>query len=104
MFFLRYGVARDPPDPVYITVSLHAMRNPGVRVMTSENDLNEARSEAQLILDLRDEDVAKIFFQHTMRRNLTRTVRHLDHLVKSGGDDRHLGESALTRLGFGANL
>ncbi len=68
--------------------------------MTSESDLQEARSEAQLILDLRDEDVARIFFQRTMRRNLSRTVRHLDQLVKSGGDDRALGESALLRLGF----
>jgi hypothetical protein len=68
--------------------------------MTSESDLQEARSEAKLILDLRDEDVANAFFEHTMRRNLTRTVRHLDRLVKSGGDDRKLGESALERLGF----
>ena len=68
--------------------------------MTSESDLQEARSEAQLILDLRDEEVAKIFFQHTMHRNLSRTVRHLDQLVKSGGNDRKLGESALERLGF----
>jgi hypothetical protein len=70
--------------------------------MTSQNDLQEARSEAQLILDLRDEEVSRIFFQHTMRRNLSRTVRHLDDLMKSGGDDRKLGESALVRLGFSA--
>lgn len=68
----------------------------------SESDLMEARSEARLILDLRDEEVSQIFFQQTMRRNLTRTVRHLDRLVQSGGDDRRLGESALERLGFGA--
>jgi hypothetical protein len=71
--------------------------------MTSESDLSEARSEAQLILDLAEDDVAKIFFQQTMRRNLARTVRHLDRLVQSGGDDRKLGESALQRLGFGAH-
>ncbi len=70
--------------------------------MTSESNLEEARSEAQLILALQDEEVAKIFFQQTMRRNLSRTVRHLDRLVKSGGDDRKLGESALERLGFTA--
>lgn len=70
--------------------------------MKSESDLMEARSEARLILDLGDDEVAKIFFQQTMRRNLTRTVRHLDRLVQSGGDDRRLGESALERLGFGA--
>ena len=71
--------------------------------MTSENDLDEARSEAQVILALKDEDVARIFFQQTMRRNLTRTVRHLDRLVLRGGDDRKLGESALERLGFSAH-
>jgi hypothetical protein len=70
--------------------------------MMSESDLMEARSEARLILDLGDDEVAKIFFQQTMRRNLTRTVRHLDRLVQSGGDDRTLGENALERLGFGA--
>ncbi|WP_024275446.1 hypothetical protein [Hyphomicrobium sp. 802] len=70
--------------------------------MMSESDLMEARSEARLILDLGDEEVSQIFFQQTMRRNLTRTVRHLDRLVQSGGDDRRLGESALERLGFGA--
>lgn len=70
--------------------------------MMSESDLMEARSEARLILDLGDDEVAKIFFQQTMRRNLTRTVRHLDRLVQSGGDDRRLGENALERLGFGA--
>jgi hypothetical protein len=71
--------------------------------MISENDLDEARSEAQLILDLRDDDVARMFFQHTMHRNLSRTVRHLDRLMKKGGDDRRLGESALQRLGFSAS-
>lgn len=71
--------------------------------MMSETDLNEARSEARLIMDLADEEVSKIFFQQTMRRNLTRTVRHLDRLVKCGGDDRKLGESALERLGFAAH-
>jgi hypothetical protein len=70
--------------------------------MTAESDLIEARSEARLILDLRDEDVTKIFFQQAMRRNLTRTVRHLDRLVQRGGDDRMLGESALEKLGFTA--
>jgi len=70
--------------------------------MTSETDLEEARSEAQVILGLADDDVVKIFFQQTMRRNLTRTVRHLDGLVRRGGDDRKLGESALQRLGFAA--
>jgi hypothetical protein len=37
-----------------------------------------------------------------MRRNLSRTVRHLDRLMQKGGDDRKLGQSALNRLGFGA--
>lgn len=68
--------------------------------MLSARALDEARSEAQIILALRDEDVAKIFFEETMRRNLSRTVRHLDRLVQNGGNDRQLGESALKRLGF----
>jgi hypothetical protein len=68
--------------------------------MSSEEALNQARSEAQAILGLRDEDLSKMFFEQTMRRNLARTVRHLDRLVNAGGDDRHLGEKALQRLGF----
>ncbi|RUO99547.1 hypothetical protein [Hyphomicrobium sp.] len=68
--------------------------------MMTESDLEEARSEAQLIMTLQDDDVARIFFQQTMHRNLSRTVRHLDRLVKTGGSDRTLGESALQRLGF----
>jgi hypothetical protein len=68
--------------------------------MMSESDLEEARSEAELIMKLRDDDVARIFFQQTMRRNLSRTVRHLDRLVKIGGSDQTLGENALQKLGF----
>ncbi len=68
--------------------------------MASESEIDEARTEAETILSLRDEDVARLFFEKTMRRNLSRTVRHLDRLVLSGGADRKLGESALKRLGF----
>jgi hypothetical protein len=70
--------------------------------MASESSLNEARSEAQVILDLGDEEVAKLFFQQTMHRNLSRTVRHLERLLRNGGEDRELGETALKRLGFPA--
>ena len=52
--------------------------------MSAESDLKEARSEARVILELRDEDVAKMFFEKTMRRNLSRTVRHLDRLMRNG--------------------
>ena len=52
--------------------------------MSAESDLEEARSEARVILELRDEDVAKMFFEKTMRRNLSRTVRHLDRLMRNG--------------------
>lgn len=68
--------------------------------MPSKESLAEARSEAQFILALGDKDVADLFFRETMRRSLSRTVRHLDRLVLNGGDDRHLGERALSRLGF----
>ena len=70
--------------------------------MVSERSINEARTEAQVILDLRDEDVAKLFFQQTMHRNLSRTVRHLERLLLNGAEDRKLGEAALKRLGFAA--
>lgn len=66
----------------------------------SDSELKEARSEAQAILALREEDIGKLFFRETMRRNLSRTVRHLDRLVASGGEDRELGASALKKLGF----
>lgn len=70
--------------------------------MSSESELSEARSEAEAILALRGDDLAKMFFERTMRRNLTRTVRHLDRLIRAGGEDKKLGEKALTRLGFSA--
>ncbi|MBS0269672.1 MAG: hypothetical protein JSS54_11915 [Proteobacteria bacterium] len=68
--------------------------------MTSEKDLIEARSEANAILSLPADDLAKLFFEQTMHRNLARTVRHLDELVLAGGEDKELGERALSRLGF----
>jgi hypothetical protein len=68
--------------------------------MTSESKLDEARASAKAILALRGEDLSKLFFEQTMRRNLSRTVRHLDRLIKAGGEDRKLGERALSRLGF----
>ena len=68
--------------------------------MAAKDNLDEARSEAQAILSLDDGDVADLFFREAMRRNLSRTVRHLDRLVESGGADRQLGASALSRLGF----
>lgn len=64
------------------------------------NKLDEARSEAEAILALRDEDLSRMFFRETMRRNLSRIVTRLDRLVRSGGEDRTLGERALKRLGF----
>ena len=66
----------------------------------SKDDLEEARSEAQAILQLRDPDVRNLFFQKAMKRSLSRTVRHLDLLVERGGDDKSLGTRALQRLGF----
>lgn len=54
------------------------------------------------ILAVRNDDLSKMFFERTMRRNLTRTVRHLDRLIRAGGDDKILGEKALSRLGFSA--
>jgi hypothetical protein len=68
--------------------------------MSSDDDLQEARSEAEAILALSEDNLAKLFFEKTMRRNLARTVRHLDKLVMAGGEDRPLGERALKRLGF----
>ncbi len=72
--------------------------------MPSEDELQEARSEAEAILTLSDEALTKLFFDVTMRRNLSRTVRHLDRLVRSGASDRELGKAALERLGFSAEL
>lgn len=68
--------------------------------MSTKENIEEARSEAQLILALGDKDVADLFFRETMRRSLSRTVRRLDRLVRNGGDDQQLGERALSRLGF----
>lgn len=62
--------------------------------------LEEARSEAEAILALRDEDLGRMFFRETMRRNLSRIVSRLDILVKIGGEDKALGKKALKRLGF----
>lgn len=70
--------------------------------MSSENDLSEARGEAEAILALCNDDLSKMFFERTMRRNLTRTVRHLDRLIRAGGEDKTLGQKALSRLGFSA--
>lgn len=70
--------------------------------MPSKPNLEEARSEAQVILNLREKDVADLFFREAMKRNLSRTVRRLDRLVANGGNDRELGEKALKRLGFAA--
>lgn len=68
--------------------------------MSWEDRLQEARAEAEAILALNDDALAKMFFERTMRRNLARTVRHLDQLVEAGGEDRSLGEHALSKLGF----
>jgi hypothetical protein len=68
--------------------------------MASKDNLAEARAEAQAVIALPDSDLSRMFFEQTMRRNLARTVRHLDRLVLAGGDDRVLGKSALNRLGF----
>lgn len=62
--------------------------------------LEEARSEAEAILALRDEDLGRMFFRETMQRNLSRIVSRLDKLIQSGGDDKALGQKALKRLGF----
>ena len=68
--------------------------------MSWEDRLQEARAEAEAILSLNDDALAKMFFESTMRRNLARTVRHLDWLVEAGGEDKSLGEHALSKLGF----
>ncbi len=66
----------------------------------SDNQLIEARAEAKLILGLQDQQLADLFFEKSMSRNLARTVRRLDQLIRKGGDDKDLGASALKRLGF----
>lgn len=63
-------------------------------------DIDEARAEATAILKLDDASLATLFFNKTMKRNLSRTVRHLDKLVASGGENAQLGTAALNRLGF----
>lgn len=68
--------------------------------MAPRDNLEEARTEAQAILRMRDGDVAALFFREAMRRNLSRTVRHLDRLIERGGADRELGARALSKLGF----
>jgi hypothetical protein len=68
--------------------------------MVSKENMEEARNEAQFILSLDDKDVADLFFRETMRRQLSKTVRRLDRLATSVGEDRALGERALSRLGF----
>jgi hypothetical protein len=68
--------------------------------MASTQNLDEARSEAEIILSLSADHLTNLFFRETMRRNLSRTVRHLDRLVSAGGQDRDLGMKALERLGF----
>jgi hypothetical protein len=70
--------------------------------VVSQNDLLEARSEASALLALGSEDLQRFFFDEAMTRNLSRTVRHLDRLVRAGGEDRELGTAALQRLGFSA--
>jgi DNA-binding MarR family transcriptional regulator len=40
---------------------------------------------------------------HHLGTTGSRTVRHLDRLVKAGGDDKELGKRALRRLGFVAD-
>jgi hypothetical protein len=66
-------------------------------------DLQEARSEAEAILKLSPDQLNAMFFEQAMRRNLSRTVRHLDKLVEAGGDDKKLGKTALKKLGFWEN-
>ena len=68
--------------------------------MGSEEELQEARAEAEAILALRDADLTMMFFTKMMRRNLARSVRHLDRLVVAGGKDEALGKAALKKLGF----
>jgi hypothetical protein len=68
----------------------------------TQEDLLEARSEASALLALGSGDLQRFFFDETMRRNLSRTIRHLDRLVRAGGEDRELGRAALQRLGFSA--
>lgn len=70
--------------------------------MTSNQNLQEARTEAEVILTLSDDQVTALFFEKAMRRNLSRTVRRLDELVLNGGTDKKLGATALKRLGFDA--
>lgn len=71
-----------------------------MREGTNMAGIDEARTEAEAILKLDQESLGKLFFSKTMKRNLSRTVRHLDKLVASGGEDRKLGAAALNRLGF----
>lgn len=66
----------------------------------SQEAIEEARSEAEAIMKLGEQELHTLFFRETMRRNLSRTVRHLDKLVEQGGPDRKLGKAALKKLGF----
>ena len=68
--------------------------------MMQVDKMVEARVSAQAILGLAEKEVANLFFQQSMRRTLSRTVRQLDRLVSRGGSDKALGERALKRLGF----
>lgn len=73
-------------------------------VCVMSQKLDEARASAHGILALGEKDVTNLFFEAAMRRNLSRTVRQLDRLLASGGDDKALGEQALKRLGFPPTL
>lgn len=68
--------------------------------MAGRKHLDEAQAEAEAILKLDDANLSALFFAKTMKRNLSRTVRHLDELIAEGGSDKELGERALRRLGF----
>lgn len=70
--------------------------------MAPKGDFEDERAEASAILKLNEADVSALFYREAMRRNLSKTVRRLDRLVKNGGEDRILGKSALKRLGFDA--
>ena len=68
--------------------------------MVDGKRLANAREDAAFIIELSDAEIAKFFYRESMRRGLSRLVRNLDLLVRSGGEDRNIGARALQKLGF----
>lgn len=68
--------------------------------MGLKSDLEQARAEADALLELGEKHVATLALREAMRRNLSKAVRRLDRLVEVGGADRALAKPALRRWRF----